>query len=146
MKFHTLIITKYGRPITIKMWPIRKDVKTDLLGWVISKWDNAEMGASTEEFGIGDADGVIDAWFERNANYRYFFDTASTPDTHLAGEEQEPDEILLTPGMCRIVRIGLGKVNFGKAHEALFEAGEASAAEKNSGQTAIMSLTKQFEA
>jgi hypothetical protein len=86
----------------------------------------------------------IASWFEINTDFRYYF---SAPNLAGAVPTEElavsADEILLTPGMCAVIRYGLRCVSPLSAEKVMEKAGED---DDSPGTRVLAKLIHQFGA
>jgi hypothetical protein len=130
MHMHNLILLDCGDIQQTSLHQNLERAQNALYDFVCENWHDED--SSPEDHSASDA---IEWFFEHYEDYRYYIDTVHVPDAP-AGED-----VILTPGMCRIIREALGEFNFDIANVIVLEEGEE---ELGSGGDAIGALIQQF--
>lgn len=137
-----ILIVLYMGEIEFTKICIDEDLaRIELAEWCSNNWHDED--SDPEDFSINDR---IEWYFDHYEDYSYYRQTV-----HMPGIKQDVlsqgEDIILTPGMCAIVRDGLAKVNYSKANELLADHDEWDDAhdDHETGVKLICALIDQFE-
>ena len=134
-----LIVLYDGGVEIVKVCVDEEHARAELADWCIDNWHDED--ACYEDFST---DGLIEWYFDNYEDYSYYSRGHALP-----GQEVPPaEDILLTPGMCAIVREGLARMSFGDARSLLQYHDEIENNGIETGQQAqlaINEIREQFE-
>ena len=117
--------------------------RIELSDWCSNNWHDED--SSPEDFSIDD---MIEWYFDTYEDYSYYRQPIQVLNVDKPADPVQGEDILLTPGMCAIVRNGLAQVTYGKAQELLENHGENGKVGKSStkyAQNVIGTITNLFE-
>ncbi len=141
---HILIVVLYMGEIEFTK-VVRDDgmARLHLADWCAHNWHDED--SSPEDFSN---DAMIDWYFDTYEDYSYYRQPIQVPNVDKPAVPVQGEDILLTPGMCDIIRNGLVQVTYGKAQELLENHGENGTVDKSStkyAQNVIGTMLNLFE-
>lgn len=165
MNLYNLVILEDGDVLRTYILTNRMDADHALQEWVRGRWVPEEMdNAPYHNFNSED---MVTMWFEVVPGYDWSLTSLEVPAVYMptpGTPKKKPsanapklknevppaeDDILLTPGMCRIISYGLGRVEYHQAHAIMIKAGEtpqyeSSGAKSKNGELIVRNLRRQF--
>jgi hypothetical protein len=142
---YILVILYCGSIEFVKLCLGQEHARAELAEWVQENWISDEE--TPDDF---ETDEMIEWFFDHYEDYSCYREPIVQPG-EVPGpfglKKKKPLDILLTPGMCAIVREGLEHVDFVKANEILMEREEWDETQDNpeTGSKLIIDMIGQFE-
>ncbi len=133
---HILIVLYMGEVEFTKLCIDEDMSRIELADWCSNNWHDED--SDPDDFSTNDR---IEWYFDHYEDYAFY----RQPIQGLAGNKQgamtQGGDIILTPGMCRIIREALGEFNFDVADIIVHEEEEN---DLGNGGEAIAALIQQF--
>jgi hypothetical protein len=132
-----LIVLDCGSVLDSWLFNSRPSAVHGLSDWCRDNWHDED--SDPDDFDEGN-EGLIDYFFENWEDYSWCISEIKVPSAVPVG-----DEILLTPGRCRVVREALGNFEFGLVGIIMAEENELLVGDAAEFEKVIEDMIKEFE-